>query len=244
MKIISANTLFHFTNKINYLESIIQNGFYPRYCNECFSITETTIDLWIPMICFCDIPLSQIKNHISTYGSYGIGMSMDWANENGLNPVLYIRKNSFIAQKLKIIQNSIRDNSFSNPIPAESFLELLRHVKPYEGESLKGENTGKNIVFYDEREWRHTPDYAKKIPFAFTRGQIKNNNVLIEANNKAQKHNLTFNSDDIKYIIVKEEAEIPIIASVLRKRFNFQNNGIDSQLISKIITCDQILNDF
>ena len=244
MKILSAKTLFHFTKEINFLESIIQNGFYPRYCNECFSITETTIDLWIPMICFCDIPLSQIKNHIETYGSYGIGMSKDWANKNGLNPVLYIRKNSFIAKKLKIIQNSIRDNRSSNPIPAESFLELLRNIKPYEGEFLKGGNTGKNIVFYDEREWRHTPDYKKNIPFALTKMETQDNNVLEEANIKAMGHNLTFEPDDIKYIIVKEVIEIPKIVSALRKKFNFRNDEKEMVLVSKIITCEQILNDF
>ena len=57
-------------------------------------------------------------------------------------------------------------------------------------------------------------------------------------------HNLTFEPDDIKYIIVKEVIEIPKIVSALRKKFNFRNDEKEMVLVSKIITCEQILNDF
>lgn len=31
---VSANALFHFTDSIDILKSIVRNGFYPRYCME------------------------------------------------------------------------------------------------------------------------------------------------------------------------------------------------------------------
>lgn len=72
---ISANTLFHFTPTKDNLISILTRKFYVRYSLEIFD-TILDIDnpeLVTPMTCFCDIPLSQIKNHTNTYGNYAIG---------------------------------------------------------------------------------------------------------------------------------------------------------------------------
>lgn len=82
---LSANTLFHFTNNIDNIINILTNEFSPRYCMESFEfLGGCDLEIAIPMVCFCDIPLSQIKNHIENYGGYAIGLSKEWGGQKEL----------------------------------------------------------------------------------------------------------------------------------------------------------------
>lgn len=104
---ISANTLFHFTKKRDFLLSILKNGLYIRYSLETYGgILTSKSELVLPMACFCDIPLSQIKEHTMKYGSYSIGLTKEWGMMNGLSPVIYTHKNSDTSK----ILNSLTSN--------------------------------------------------------------------------------------------------------------------------------------
>ena len=108
MSRLSPDSLFHFTPCLNNLLGILDKTFYPRYCYENFELTKRTtqliewvhlIDAALPMVCFSDIPLSQLMSHIKIYGKYGLGMSKEWGRREGLNPVIYFNKNSHLAKK-------------------------------------------------------------------------------------------------------------------------------------------------
>ena len=98
---ISSSSLFHYTsNGLKGLKSILKNGFEISLCTETKinylenGITEIE-KLAIPMLCFCDIPLSLIGNHSTIYrskteGVFSIGMTKKWGIDNGLNPIIYI----------------------------------------------------------------------------------------------------------------------------------------------------------
>ena len=87
---ISANTLFHFTTDRKALLSILTNGLYVRYSLENYeSLTDGEAEIVFPMTSFCDIPLSQVKRHTSTYGQYAIGLNKSWGMRNKINPVIY-----------------------------------------------------------------------------------------------------------------------------------------------------------
>lgn len=164
---ISSNTLFHFTPKAEYLISILRNEFQPGYCVEDIGLSDKVTKVAIPMVSFCDIPLSQIKNHVETYGVYGIGMNKEWANRNHLNPVLYLNKDSALTGNLREIYYGLKNLDVEEPeklnIAKSSYLKLLRYIKPYQGDFLRSETLPNDVRFYDEREWRYTPEWTSDI---------------------------------------------------------------------------------
>ncbi len=96
---LSSNTLIHFTANKEALKGILADNFKLKYCKEVLNWGDKSpMELYVPMVSFCDIPLSQIKEHISRYGHYGIGLTREWAVANKLNPVLYIQPGSSLAQ--------------------------------------------------------------------------------------------------------------------------------------------------
>lgn len=121
---LSPETLFHFTDSFDNLVGILKNHFYPRYCYDEFSLTrQHLVGRAIPMVCFCDILLSQIKNHIDTYGHYGLGMSKAWAKENRLNPVLYVAHNSLLAEQLSSVVTDVLKKKGENEKEIHHYME-------------------------------------------------------------------------------------------------------------------------
>lgn len=256
MSNISSNALFHFTPKAEYLIGILSDNFIPRYCYE---ETNLNLDLErgkkmgaIPMVCFCDIPLSQINNHVKTYGNYGIGLTKEWAIKNKLNPLIYINENSVLANHFAHIVTKLHtlltDNcsDLSCEI-TDIYLSITDYLKPYSGNFLRNGKIIKNVKFYNEREWRFIPnnykyDGAIKV---LGREDFDNETKLAAENNKLKKHSLKFNPEDIKYIFVKDESEIHSMIEALRqikgKRFDKKTLDI---LASKILTTKQIEEDF
>lgn len=94
---LSSNSIVHFTRDRSKIEGILDDNFHLKYCHETVRLGSAQFDVVIPMVSFCDIPLSQIKNHILSYGEYGIGLTKRWAIKNKHNPVLYIEPESNLA---------------------------------------------------------------------------------------------------------------------------------------------------
>jgi len=101
---LKSNVLTHFTNSINNLENILTNNFIPKLSLENYKIFfNNDKKIYIPMICFCDIPLHLIHTHIGDYGSYGLGLSKKWGIKNKLNPVIYLEKDSILYKNINEI---------------------------------------------------------------------------------------------------------------------------------------------
>lgn len=101
--------LFHFTRHFDSLLGIIREGFNHRVNNEHLplrgasrgTLSDTLSSLGAidhlvtaPLVCFCDIPLEQTKDHSDEYGAYAIGLTKKWALENNITPARYIHANS------------------------------------------------------------------------------------------------------------------------------------------------------
>jgi hypothetical protein len=261
---ISSNTLFHFTSSVDNLISILRKDFIPRFSLENYSellpnLPKFMKKIAIPMVCFCDIPLSLISEHISEYGSYGIGLTKKWGIKNKINPVIYAIKDTALCEYLneidKIFTRTLHEleeyyRKIKKPFNYNDIMlttEIFGHVKPYEGRSSK---TRKNKIFYNEREWRYIPSMSNfsnnKIDYRLYENEY-NEIKRRELANKNIEHasiKLEFEPKDIKYLIVKKDNEIynliKLIDNIKRK---FPHEDVEI-LKTKIISVEQLINDF
>lgn len=243
---VSANTLFHFTDKLDNLKGILKSSFHPRYSLEDLSnaVPGKVYVARIPMVCFCDLLLSQIKDHIKFYGDYGMGLrKKGWGNKKGISPIIYLPKKSISSLLLKEVTNQYRvllqaktDSSIHKHLP-----EFYKYIKAYAGLAQnKRTKEMESRIFYDEREWRYSPNNFPVLP-----ERIEDHGFLEKENKKiADSKPLTFAARDIKYIIVKKEKEISSFADFIIS--NLKKEFIESErnlLISKLISVEQIRDD-
>lgn len=243
---LSSNSVIHFTDKKESLFGILKNNFKLFFCREDIILGGEKWSYYVPMVSFCDIPMSEIKDHIRKYGSYGIGLTKEWALKNGLNPVLYVAPDSDLSKSYKIaIEHFLEDypDNCSNEKEKKSLLNVLRYMKNYEGPlERKGQKIDK-YRFSDEREWRH-------IPLASSNKQMIVVDDFFEKNIKTYseiyKHNrLKFEPNDINYVIIKDDSEIKDVVHYFRsiKGDKYSLNEIE-RLATRILTAEQINGDF
>jgi len=241
---VSANTLFHFTKKKDFLKEILKNNFYPKYSLEDLSnaIPDGSIySARIPMVCFCDLLFSQIKDHIDFYGDYGIGLrKKEWGLKNEISPIIYVPNELTLIQQMteqyrSLLKSKKGDLSINKNLP-----DLYKYLKSYEGKA-KNRQTQKMVdkVFYDEREWRYVPSDFAVLPEDIDKKILNSENEKMKV-----KSQLKFKAVDVKYIIVKKEKEIPKFADFIEKdlesRFDTNNRRL---LVSKLISVEQIKDD-
>ncbi|MBS5697337.1 MAG: hypothetical protein KHW82_14505 [Lachnospiraceae bacterium] len=58
------------------------------------------------MICFCDITVNRLEEHMNLYGKYGIAFSKSWGIEKGIQPLQYVNRNSILCQDFSEAFNS------------------------------------------------------------------------------------------------------------------------------------------
>lgn len=306
---ITANTLFHFTAK-EALLNILKTGFRPNYSLEMgLSFGSDVPELLVPMVCFCDLPISKVERHINgydweyqgatyaskKYGQYGLGMTKDWGRRKRLNPVTYVAQESYVMEFLTHMDHELRylckelqemwDKSLVDPTiknyynnPIAQFMSIGRPPLPREYATLMSAaialsnsaafagyvkpytdyRTGQ--LYYDEREWRccvpYTRRYDGTAPIFFKRGNKvvpTGQHEFYEADlsyleeckkNIADKYMLNFTSDDIKYIILKDEFEVHEVIQCMKDVPEKYDGIAIEKLITRIITCDQIREDF
>jgi len=232
---ISSNTLFHFFREFPFLMQAINDGLWPRYFVEK---KWSAKDIAIPMFCFCDIPLSQIKDHIDEYGHYGIGVSKDFARDNNITPVTYLSQDSYLMDKLSYFISTFDTPSFN--LKQMSVEELmLYYVKKVSGYNSDDELKRK---FYDEREWRYIPQISRDVHLELLTGEYDEKEKVNEYSERTKACMIRLKPDNISYIIVNNECEVKEMIKVLKKRF--ESHRLLEQLYTRIITVKQIKEDF
>ncbi len=232
---VSSESLFHFTNKLDNLVNILKDSFFwPIYCPEVDKEIKDNIHAYaFPMVCFCDIPLSQISEHTDDYGFYAIAMSKEWARDRGVSPVIYYSGNNSLPLRL-----FKRNEKFISPKDKVLWLSML---KKYRGKTWSWkEEKYKTKVLYNEREWRYIPqnipirELYRVVEYDGFRGSSVSNNT--------RQYGLSFSYKDIRYIIIKEEKERAEFIEKMKSVIF--DDSIEKIVSSKILTFEQIKEDF
>jgi len=248
---LSSNSIIHFTKSIVTLKGILKNNFKLSFCEETVKIQDRTVQIMVPMICFCDIPLSEVKAHISKYGRYGIGLTKEWAQKKGLNPVLYVEQDSNLSKSLNssyadfILHKKIDFSTWRES--EKNVLDIFRYMKNYQGGLSKKGKTEESYRFSDEREWRYVPDIMSGSPIAVPSKYYKRKSNAEEVKalkKQVEELRLEFTPNDIKYLIIKNDGEITSVINILKetKGKNYSYHDVE-RLTTRILTAEQIETD-
>ncbi len=241
-----ASSLFHFTRSIDVLQSILKDGFWPRYCLEDVQWQGRANYEFIafPMSCFCDIPISRISEHVGFYGSYGIGLTKQWGVKNNLNPVIYFSGDNPVHDAIKsltVVVNGLPDAK-EKEAGLRNVRYLLAHSKPVTGRMIvAGQPVHKE--FYQETEWRFVPqhpdvqDHLLRHVFDDVAELAKKNAITSE------KCRLKVAPTDIRYIFVPTDADIPLIMNFLQIHLDHLPNADLKVLMSRVTSLESVSSD-
>lgn len=220
------------------------------------------------MISFCDLPLSNAKEHIDKYGGYAIGFTKEWGIKNQLNPVLYLEPNSILAKKLNKFAKTIvhKDNeskidvllntpknerkTSSQYLEAVGFFEImdsaftiLGSMKNASGELIRNGNiVASDYKFYDEREWRYIPE-IEKCPY-MSGSTYKDYRRINPIKPLLKEFALKFRVEDIKYIIIENYKELPELLEILKNSTEIGATYSEREiLLTKTLTVEQVFED-
>lgn len=234
-----TSSLFHYTT-YNGLKSILKQGIIPNYCKEDFSTDKNNLVVGIPMVSFCDIPLTRTDEFTKRYGNHAIGLSKEWALKNQINPILYIN-NEEIITSLKFYKE------YKSSLNAN--LNLFGFSKKYMGEHNK-----KGQCNYEENEWRYILKEEDGITWKWGETEYStwrgSEDKKPEPDTFLKARTLKFGIDDISYIIVEFEKQglriVDYISKLpsLRETDSVLGDEDKKLLYSKIISIERIRTDF
>jgi len=236
---ISSKSLFHFTSFDNLLSILECMYFQVNYSKEQFVIRQNTLIYYVPMVCFCDIPLTQTRDHIEDYQGFAIGLTKDWGIGHGLNPVFYINQLGFTVT-LENLDSSLQQNDFAKG----AFEHTFSFMKQYKGQDLKNSALHEK-VFYNEREWRFVP-YVRQFQDKVMKQIYWKDELTSFEKDYIKGHRffkLGFKISDIRYLITKSEKEKTDLMSFLRRR-KTEDLHILVNHTFKVLTIDEVFSDF
>src|SRR5579863_6094823 len=251
---LSSTSIIHLTGDLETLYTILKEGFKPKYCYE--HVRSKRADKYIhgafPMVSFSDIPLSELKNQLDSYGDYGIGLTKSWAKDKGLNPVVYLENDSHLLERIVTVfldflkedregHKTIRNEKFVN-----LFMSVMSYSKNYEGRlKKKTKEVIEDYRFSDEREWRYVPP-AQILKTSKAKLFVPEDKYKAEKdkyNQTLDSIRVKFKAKDIKYIIIKSESEVNDLINFIKNYVKKDYPQLQNKLISRILTSDQIRVD-
>ena len=217
----SSNVLCNYMREQEYLNLVLKNqAIIPRYVMEpveYLNLGEIKT-ICFPMTCFCDIPFSRVSTHMSRYGQYGIGLDKEAAlNKHRIQPIHYMGHSSPLTDDFREVFTSFYSSDTELGDSAEILLDYvlstLVYMKPIWGQEKNKNGDLENYVYQDECEWRYIPsdNFPPELgPLILPQSNTSESarNVYTEALSKHEECWLKFDWDDVKYIMVPDEAAV------------------------------------
>lgn len=278
-----SSSLIHFTDRLEYLKGILKDGFRFSYCreeypkalvnniknmgkagfipNNCCPDKDIYNNVLIPMVSFCDIPLTRSNVHAQKYGYYGVGIDRELARYiyPQLMPVQYMSSERF-RLALNEISVIFTESENINRQINDSVKLIIGTTKVYS--TLRKE---RDVLCYEEREWRviHSDNGMTKWGWGLKDRRTKKayndrlhsnpdlaylSFIVVEDSEGARIVEENINKL-ITHILVQNETEIPEIAEFIMD----ENNSIFGyalpkkcrlQLISKLNSFERLSKDY
>ena len=264
---LSSATLFHFTHDLETLKKILREGFKPFYSCEDLGMFDVAECPGIPMVSFCDIPLSQTQEHVDTYGYYALGFEKQWGMNKNISPVHYIYRDSICAHVIREVYRSLPRDAFNERCGCLTFnaqTAIFYYGKPYSGKVSRKDRQTKTVTFYNEREWRYVPfadqtirrleEIPKEVRAMLSQREYGDPEFLQTATTSLHQHyQLTFAAEDVKYLIVANAQEIPEIFDFIDGNVGKQcgtnelrncSENDKKRLMARVMSMCQIKEDF
>lgn len=228
---ISSHTLFHFTNTFDTLLKILENGL--RYSLLYEKIPNKNLAYFTYCACLCDIPLSMVGNHVSTYGRYAIGIRRKSPIAQKASPVFYVKEGVYSKKNTMELCKEYKDNFF-----------ITRRLKPIMGKFIKGDSIYPRVRFYDEKEWRIFPSNGND---TFLEIEKYKNEIDLQNKLQAYQQNVKEYSfekfdivEDLEYIILSKENELKDFSAFINAKFPAHKEDI----LPKLLYYNRIESDF
>ncbi len=254
--------------------SILKTGIIPNLCKENLKYGDRGLILGIPMVSFCDIPLTRTSDFKERYGELAIGLSKEWAIKNQINPVLYVNDISILTSlgflnayrldlEAKVKAHGGDDTSipldfsheslegikyfFNRNNAREAVYSLYGYVKKYISPGKEGEQ-----VNYLENEWRYVVT-GSGIDWKWNEDEYtrwRGTGKKPEPTDALKDKKLKFNVRDISYVIVEKDCQISEMVDIIQslKCVGGNEDAISDDdrkiLLTKIISQEKIGADF
>lgn len=218
--------LFHYTPQLAFLQDMLRNGIWPRFCAEDFDwLLGHSIFIAFPVVCFCDIPVPAATHHRQRYGDFAIAFNKTNATSMDVNPVWYVQERTSIADYLSAnCRHRVRTTLETIPEPLKRLLPFMKSTigaQPDRCNTLT--QTLEVLAFEEELEWRYTP---KKLvgdwKFGYSRDIVTDTD-----HQKSASYRIPVQLGDIETIYVPAKSDRDVIAKefdVLAARIELWSN--------------------
>lgn len=209
--------IIHFTPCFDKFKSIIESkSLHLHYCKEDFCIGDKTISRAVhPMVSFSEYDISTIDNENITYGRFGVAFSREWVGKYKIHQVLYIERDSILANSLAYLLIARRKNA-TKQLSSKVKLSIMT-IKCFTKNS-RGYNSHWAIHDFDfksENEWRYVPTKEQIDGNLISQDRRKFKGNENSYNEKLVNYPMRFSANDIEFLFVKTQEQIDEILKLI-----------------------------